>query len=98
LLAVVAVVAVVAVTADEAVPQKLPTKHDVEQITVPRIFPEAQTDVFVDTEFRLASEPDTITFFQLGIKIFLSLRLAIPLGTHFPYGPSIGINKYTDID
>jgi hypothetical protein len=57
------------VVAQATVPQKLPTKHKLAQITSPLTFPEAQTDEIVDNELRLASEPDTINFFQLGINI-----------------------------
>jgi hypothetical protein len=64
---VVAVVAEVAVVAVVALPQKLPTKHEVAQMTDPRRFPVAQS-VETLTLFKLASEPDTITFFQLGIN------------------------------
>ena len=52
------------------------------------MFPLAVKAVVVFKEFKWASLPDMMTFFQLGILTIL-LWLVTGLPAHFPYGPII---------
>jgi len=64
------------VVAKEAVPCKDPVKED--------------AVILVDTakEFREASDPDSMTFFQLGIfSLYYGWLQVVPV--HFPFGPII---------
>ena len=64
----------------EAVPKNEPVKDPVKE--------EAVTLVVTFKEFRAASDPDIMTYFQLGIfSLYYGWLQVVPV--HFPFGPII---------